>query len=135
MKINKAVDKSLAVFLAVGLLNTLVSAVVMLALEDLGYWLSTAVAYIIGGGVSFFLNRHITFKSRENAAKSAFKFVINAVICYILAYSIAKPAVKMILANASMSDMWQERAAKLFGMVFYTALNYLGQKNFAFKKR
>lgn len=135
MKTNKITDNSFAVFLAVGFVNTVISAVVMLVLEDLGYWFSTAIAYIAGGIISYFLNRYITFKSRETTARSVVKFVINAVICYVLAYSFAKPVASLIISDTIIPNIWKERFAKLAGMGIYTLLNYLGQKNFAFKKR
>ena len=55
---NKFFDASIPKFLLVGVGNTLLSAVIMFALEGLGYWPSTAIAYVAGAVMSFFLNRN-----------------------------------------------------------------------------
>ena len=48
-----------------------------------------------------------------------------------LAYGLAKPLALHLLAGQSQSI--QENVAMLVGMCLYTALNYLGQRFFAFK--
>ncbi len=135
MKINKILDKSFIIFLMVGVVNTLLSAVLMFLLEDLGYWASTAIAYIVGAIVSFFLNRYVTFKSEEDFFKSAVKFAISVAICYIIAYSLAQPIAGFVLGYTPLSALWQERIIKLFGMGLYTLINYFGQRFFAFNKK
>ena len=119
----------------VGVLNTLLSMVLMFLLEGLGYWASTAIAYIAGAILSFFLNRHFTFKSEESLLFSALKFALSVAICYVIAYSLAQPITSWILSKTAIPEIWQERISKLFGMGLYTLINYFGQKFFAFKKR
>ena len=131
--INKLFDKSFIIFLLVGGINTLVSAVLMFLLEKTGYWVSTVVAYAVGAVISFFLNKKFTFKSEGKTTKSAVKFIINVAVCYIIAYSVAQPLATLILSATSLSPLWIERVAKLFGMGLYTLINYFGQKFFAFK--
>ena len=133
MKINKIFDKSFILFLIVGGINTLVSAVLMFLLEKTGYWVSTVVAYAVGAAISFFLNKKFTFKSEGNTGKSAAKFIINVAVCYIIAYSVAQPLATLILSATNLSPLLIERIAKLFGMGLYTLINYFGQKFFAFK--
>lgn len=133
MKINKIFDKSFILFLIVGGTNTLVSAVLMFLLEKTGYWVSTIIAYAVGAVISFFLNKKFTFKSEGKTTKSAVKFIINVAVCYIIAYSVAQPLATLILSATSLSPLWIERVAKLFGMGLYTLINYFGQKFFAFK--
>ncbi len=135
MKMNKMIDKSLIIFLLVGLVNTFLSAVLMFLLEGLGYWISTAIAYLVGAVVSFFLNRYVTFKSEEAFLKSAVKFAVSVVVCYLLAYSLAQPIAGYVLGYTSLSAQWQERIVKLFGMGLYTLINYFGQRFFAFQKK
>lgn len=119
----------------VGVLNTLLSMVLMFLLEGLGYWPSTAIAYIAGAILSFFLNRHFTFKSEEKVLRSAIKFAISVAVCYVLAYSLAQPLAGWILGYTSIPLIWQERLTKLFGMGLYTLINYFGQRFFAFAKQ
>lgn len=125
----RIIDKSFLKFLLVGIINTGVSFVVMFSLEDLGYWQSTAIAYIAGAAVSFFLNKKFTFESDEKLLKSAIKFAINVALCYIIAYSLAKPFMAWILSYIQLSAIWSERVTKIFAMAFYTVINYLGQKS------
>ncbi len=135
MKITEVFNKSFIKFLMVGVLNTLLSMVLMFLLEGLGYWPSTAIAYIAGAILSFFLNRHFTFKSEEKVLRSAIKFAISVAVCYVLAYSLAQPLAGWILGYTSIPLIWQERLTKLFGMGLYTLINYFGQRFFAFAKQ
>ena len=129
----KLFDRSFVRFLIVGVFNTLLSAIVMFVLEDLGYWASTSIAYVAGATLSFFLNRHYTFKSTEKVGKTALKFAVNVLLCYVIAYSLAQPFAEWILSYTNIGVQWLERITKLFGMVLYTVINYFGQRFFAFK--
>lgn len=131
---NSFFDKSIPLFLLVGVANTLFSAVIMFLLEFMGYWPSTAIAYIAGGILSFFLNRRFTFESKEPLLRSGVKFAVNLVVCYVIAYLIAQPAAGWFLGAFKLTAIWQERITKLFGMGLYTVMNYFGQRFFAFKK-
>jgi putative flippase GtrA len=134
MKMAKLIDKSIPKFLLVGVGNTLLSMVLMFLLEGLGYWPSTAIAYVAGAVMSFFLNRSFTFKSEETLKRSAVKFAVNVAVCYVLAYALAQPIAGWVLGRTSLSRLWQERLTKLGGMCLYTVLNYFGQRFFAFRK-
>ena len=116
---KKLFDPSMWKFLLVGVANTLLSAVLMFLLE----------------GLSFFLNRSFTFKSKAAFWPSVLKFAVNVVVCYLIAYSIAQPVVTLILARTAIPAIWQERIAKLCGMGLYTVINYFGQRFFAFRNK
>ena len=130
----KLIDNSIPKFLLVGVGNTLLSMILMFLLEGLGYWPSTAIAYVAGAVMSFFLNRHFTFHSEETFWRSAVKFAINVAVCYVIAYALAQPIAGWVLGNTGMDPIWQERLTKLGGMALYTVLNYFGQRFFAFQK-
>lgn len=132
---NKFLDASIPKFLLVGVGNTLLSAVLMFLLEGLGYWPSTAIAYVAGAVMSFFLNRKFTFQSQETMGRSAVKFALNVAVCYVLAYSIAQPLGRLVLGAMGLAGVWLERLTKIGGMGLYTVLNYFGQRFFAFKGR
>ena len=135
MKKTELLDSSIWKFLLVGVGNTLLSMVIMFALEGLGYWPSTAIAYVAGAVMSFFLNRHFTFHSQETLVRSAVKFALNVAVCYLLAYGIAQPVMELIPQPVFVPAIWWERLTKLVGMGLYTVLNYFGQRFFAFQKR
>lgn len=130
----KLIDKSIPRFLLVGVGNTLLSMALMFLLEGLGYWPSTAIAYVAGAVMSFFLNRHFTFQSEETLLRSAVKFAVNVAVCYVVAYALAQPIAGWVLGRTALSPLWQERLTKLGRMALYTALNYFGQRFFAFKR-
>lgn len=132
---SKFFDASIPKFLLVGVGNTLLSLLLMFLLEGLGYWPSTAIAYVAGAVMSFFLNRYFTFKSEETMGRSAVKFAVNVAVCYLLAYGIAKPVAALVLRRTSLPELWQERLAKVGGMGLYTVFNYFGQRFFAFRKK
>lgn len=131
---NKLIDASMWKFLVVGVGNTLLSMVLMFILEGLGYWPSTAIAYVAGAVMSFFLNRKFTFRSDEVLWKSAVKFALNVAVCYVVGYGLARLLVPVPIEPYAAPYVWLERLSKLLGMAFYTALNYFGQRFFAFRK-
>ena len=61
------------------------------------------------------------------------RFVINIAVCYLLAYGIAQPLTS--LAFSGFGKQVQENVAMLVGMCLFVALNYLGQRLFAFKEK
>lgn len=132
---HKLIDGTVVRFLLVGVINTLVGCGTMFLLYNwahCSYWLSSAANYIIGGIVSFFLNKYFTFRKKEWSWKQVLKFAVNVAVCYLLAYGFAKPLTMRALAGQS---LWlQENVAMFVGMCLYTALNYLGQRFFAFRK-
>ncbi len=122
-------------FLLVGVVNTAVGAFVMFALYNLAhcsYWLSSAANYVAGGIVSFFLNKRFTFHNGEKSAVQVLLFVLNTAVCYVVAYLGAKHLIQALLKNAGESV--RENVALLFGMGFYTVLNFFGQKFVVFAR-
>ena len=97
----RLIDSSIPKFLLVGVGNTLLSLFLMFLLEGLGYWPSTAIAYVAGAVMSFFLNRSFTFKSRADFWPSALKFTINVAVCYVIAYSVAQPLAAWVLGRTA----------------------------------
>ena len=133
---KKLFDKTVPKFVLVGVINTLVGAGVMFAAYNwlgLSYWISSALNYIIGSIVSYFLNKNYTFQNKERGWKPVARFVVNIAVCYLLAYGIAKPAVRAVLSGVTVK--LQENAAMLTGMVLFVVLNYFGQRFFAFKEK
>ena len=133
---GKLVDASMIRFAAVGVINTLFGAAVMFVLYNFAgcsYWFSSAMNYVLGSILSFFLNKYFTFRNTERSALQVLKFIICVAACYIVAYCLAKPAVMWILSDSG--KKLQENAAMLVGMCLYTVLNYFGQRFFAFSAR
>ena len=81
--------------------------------------------------MSYFLNKNFTFGYGKTDIRSVARFVITIIVCYLLAYGIAKPTMASLLSEYSVSI--QENVSMLLGMVLFMVLNYLGQRFFAFK--
>lgn len=131
--ISKKIDIILIKFLLVGLLNTIVGTVIMFSFYNLfhfNYWVSSAANYVFGSILSYILNKNYTFHNQSKGMEVKLKFIINIMVCYGLAYGIAKPLVKLVLENASVSI--KENVSMLIGMVLFVILNYGGQRFLVF---
>ena len=129
------IDGKTIKFLIVGVVNTLFGAAIMFGLYNLAgcsYWLSSAANYFFGSILSFFLNKSFTFGNKDSLRNTVPKFILNILICYLLAYGIAKPAVLYLLEGSPATI--QENLAMFVGMCLFTAFNYIGQRYFAFKE-
>ncbi len=140
---KKLLDSSFIRFLIVGVINTLVGTAVMFGLYNIaglhkwgqiGYWLSTIGNYTVGSVVSFFLNKHFTFKNKEKGKAVVIRFVINIAVCMTLAYGIAQKCVELVLSGTFLSQQLQGNISMLVGMGLFVLLNYFGQRFFAFRK-
>jgi len=128
-------DKTFIKFILVGLVNTIVGTTIMFVFYNvfhLSYWVSSASNYFFGSIVSYLLNKHFTFQYQEKGWYSLLRFSVNILICYLLAYGIAKPVMIWLLADFSKSI--QENVSMLLGMCLFVVFNYLGQRFFTFKK-
>ena len=133
--IKKLFDRTFWKFILVGVINTLVGSAVMFVCYNAlscSYWFSSAMNYIVGSIVSYFLNKYFTFRYQQRGWKVLAKFVLNICVCYLIAYGVAKPLAAHILSGQTQSI--QENGAMLVGMCLFVFLNYLGQRFFAFKK-
>ena len=133
--IKKLLDKTFWKFILVGIINTIVGTGVMFLCYNVlhfNYWVSSAMNYIIGSIVSYFLNKYFTFQNKQRSWKIVVKFIVSISVCYLIAYGVAKPVVAHILSGQSVTI--QENGAMLVGMCLFVGLNYLGQRFFAFKK-
>ena len=110
--IAKFFDATFLRFILVGVVNTLVGTFVMFALYNLAhcsYWFSSAMNYVVGSVVSYFLNKYFTFKRSERDPKM----------------------VRWMLSGAG--KVIRDNVAMLFGMCLFVALNYLGQRLLVFR--
>ena len=90
---RKLIDGTMPRFLLAGIVNTLAGCGTMFLLYNLAgcsYLVSSAANYIVGGIVSFFLNKYFTFRRREWSWGQVWRFALNVAVCYGLAYGAAK---------------------------------------------
>ena len=131
----KLIDGKLVKFLIVGVINTAIGAGVMFLLYNMAhcsYWVSSACNYIVGGVVSFFLNKYFTFKNTQKSLKQIGLFAFNLAICYIAAYVLARWMIYRMFANQS--ENIKDNVALFLGMCLYTGLNYIGQRLVVFRE-
>ncbi len=132
----KLIDKKLGKFLIVGVINTLVGDGLMFLLYNLlgvSYWISSASNYVVGGIVSYFLNKYFTFQNKEKSLKQIIIFILNLGICYLIAYLCAQKAAYYFLSD--FSENIRDNIALFTGMCLYTGLNYIGQRVIVFNER
>ena len=135
--LKKLLNSSLIRFGLVGVMNTLIGTSVMFIAYrwfGLGYWVSSALNYIVGSIFSYFANKYFTFRSKDNSWQSVLRFIVNITVCYLIAYGLAKPLVRTLAARSTFSVSTQEQIAMVTGMVLFVIINYLGQRLLVFKK-
>lgn len=144
LKKAKQYEENTAIkFIIVGIINTIIGTTVMYVAyllfellkvnNDVNYWISSALNYIIGSIVSYYLNKNFTFKNEEKSLTQIILFVLNILVCYIIAYGGAKELIKILLngINAKTIDL----IAMFVGIFVFTFLNYFGQKLVVFKNK
>lgn len=132
----KKIDTKLLKFILVGIINTLFGTTIMFLcynLIHLSYWLSSAANYFFGSILSYVLNKYFTFESKKKSLFEIIRFTLNIVMCYLMAYGVAKPLARYFLISFDKS--MQENIAMFIGMCFFVCLNYLGQRYFVFKEK
>lgn len=122
-------------FVIVGIVNTIFGTAIMFIFYNvfhLSYWISSASNYFFGSILSYFLNKHFTFRYGKTDLRSILAFILNICLCYFLAYGIAKPLVAYLMSGSSLS--MKDNVAMGVGMVLFVALNYFGQRFIVFRK-
>jgi len=130
-KLLKIFDKTFLKFIVVGIINTLFGTAIINILQ-MDYWVSSAMNYLCGGILSYFLNKKYTFEVKETSSKAIIRFAINLTVCYLLAYGVAKPIALYLFQGAG--EKLQGNIALVIGMGLYVLLNYVGQRFWAFKQ-
>ena len=135
-KLLSLMDEKMWKFLLVGVINTLVGdgvSFLLINVTEMGMWLSTALPMALASVMSYFLNKHFTFKNTETGWRPALRFAVNIAACYLIAYGIAIPLMQWALSTAD--PALRDNVAKVVGMVLFTGCNYLGQRLFAFRDK
>ena len=132
---SKIFDITFLKFIIVGIINTLFGMSIMFYcynVLDLGHWFSSAMNYLCGGILSYFLNKKYTFEVKETSSKAIIRFAINLTVCYLFAYGVAKPIALYLFQGAG--EKLQGNIALGIGMGLFVLLNYVGQRFWAFKQ-
>ena len=103
---HKLFDVTTIKFVIVGIINTLFGygiGLICLNLLHLNFWVSTVANYFFGSVLSYFLNKHYTFRYKGGDAKVVWRYVLEIAACYIISHGIAKPLCGLLLASYSAS--------------------------------
>lgn len=128
----------------VGVINTLMGWGIMAVLYNLihmNYWLSSGISYFIGSVFSYHANAKLTFKVDEKDKWLPWRFALNIIVCYLIAFSVAQPLTARLLdafgmsAGGRVSEVLLDNIAMIFGMAIFIVMNFFGQKLFVFRKR
>lgn len=119
----------------VGVINTLMGWLIMAVLYNLvhmNYWLSSGISYFIGSVFSYHANSRVTFKVENKDRGLPWRFAINIIVCYLIAFSVAQPLMEKILA--AQPKVVVDNVAMFLGMCMFIVMNFFGQKIFVFRK-
>ncbi|MCR5005160.1 MAG: GtrA family protein [Clostridiales bacterium] len=133
---NSIFNMTLLKFFIVGVINTALGMGIMMIMYNVfhcSYWVSTASNYIITSVIAFFVNRRITFKSKERSILQGLKFTANIVTCYLIAYGVARPLTARVLSRTGTRMV--TNIAMLVGMGLFSTMNYLGQRFLVFPEK
>ncbi|WP_350404502.1 GtrA family protein [Pseudomonas sp. W17] len=115
-------------FLLVGVLNTLTGLAAIYAImyfTSLGPLTANAVGYAVGLAISFTLNSIWTFKSTNPARHSLPKYILCAIIAYLLNAAAVLLALNVLKINPYI--------AQLCGIVIYSTVMFIACKLLIFK--
>lgn len=139
--------KQAAKYGVVGAGNTILSLVIIWVMtKKLGCTeaFSNFTGYFIGLINSFFLNRKWTFNSTGNVFGSAVKFFLVFAVCYLLQLGVLLLLNRYCPQNPPLYSLFEPMLKifkidtlfyiQLLSMVVYTAVNFLINKYYTFKK-
>lgn len=135
-------------FILVGILNTIVGVGLKFVFVNLLPFASATNVLVAGVAstflasiMSYFLNKHFTFKNKEKGLGPVIRFTVNIAVCYGVAYITMVPLTIYICTtyNISMFGMtvakFSENLSALFESGMFVICNYIGQRFFAFKEK
>ncbi len=143
-KIKHLFDEKMWKFLLVGILNTLVGQGLSFVLLRLIPWesfglgstaavnISAGISTVLASIMSYYLNKHFTFRYQGKDRRVALRFALNISVCYVIAYNIIASLTVLILSG---QPKWiVEYGSMLVGMCSFVACNYIGQRFFTFRE-
>lgn len=149
MKIKKLVDRTLVLYLIIGVLNFIVCTALMFFLFNLcGFseHVAPLVNYGLGSLIWYLACRYILFPENRTTLRQLLRFAIDVLACYGLSYYVAAPLLSRVCLRAagvrelfsfggSEPEMVRGNFEMTVGAIAYALLNYFGQRYFVFSDR
>ena len=147
MKLKKMIDKTLALYLLVGVLNFIVCTGIMFLLynvADVSKHFAPIVNYGLGSIIWYLSCNYLLFPGHKTTSKQLLCFVLDIVVCYLLSYYLIGPYVsRLLLRSHSVTRFFsfggteniRGNCEMSVGSLSYALLNYFGQRYFVFSDR
>lgn len=132
---RRLLDRTLGRYMLVNLFCWSIGTGVMFLLYNLhigGYWLASASNYLIGGTLGYILNRRFTFHSHSRRLVELAKYIAHMLVCYFIAYTVAPKLCAGLITQFGLHAAGN--VALTVGMIFFTILNYFGQRYLVFRR-
>ncbi len=113
----------------IGVVNTLLTLTIIWLMRNFFHTslvFANATGYTLGFLNSFLLNRNWTFKTKNNWKKEFSKFLLAFLVCYLIQLG--------VVLFLEKHTMMKEEYTTLLGMIVYTAINFLLNKYYTFRK-
>lgn len=147
--IKRMVDRTLLYYVIIGILNFVVCTALMFFLFNVcGFSDHTAplVNYGLGSVIWYLACKCVLFPDQKTTLAQMFRFLVEVVVCYLLAYYLAAPLVSdALLRNHAVrtifsfggteASMIEGNCEMTIGAIVYAIFNYFGQRYFVFSAR
>lgn len=141
LKTDSATVRQFIKFIAVGVINTLVTLITIFVCKNLGVnpWVSNAIGYVAGVINSFLWNKMWVFHSSGRNSMEVVRFGVGFLLCYGLqlacTWTLTKPMGLGEIEWEVMGFAFTGYAvATLFGMCVYTIANFIFNRIVTFRK-
>ena len=137
-KLKKMLDRTLVLYLVIGLLNFLLCTGIMFLLynvADFSRHTAPIVNYGLGSLIWYLACRFVLFAKAKTTPRQLLRFVLDIVVCYLLSYYVVAPLVtRLALKSTRIRTFFsfggahniQGNCEMTAGTISYALLNYFG---------
>lgn len=149
---NKVFDKTFWLYVVLGILNYGVCNLIMLILHNVFHVEKTPsliIEFTLQTGISFLLNRYVTFRGLRISRYWPLKFVVSVGMSYLLAKVLllkvfeslinVQPLcaisdwIQNLVAKSAETPVFRENLVMLACTMTYCIINYIGQRYYVFR--
>lgn len=149
---NKVFDKTFWLYVVLGILNYGVCNLIMLILHNVFHVEKTPsliIEFTLQTGISFLLNRFVTFRGLRISRYWPLKFVVSVGMSYLLAKVLllkvfeslinVQPLcaisdwIQNLVAKSAETPVFRENLVMLACTMTYCIINYIGQRYYVFR--
>jgi putative flippase GtrA len=125
---DKYFDYSMIRWGLVGSTTTLTDYILFLSFyySTNSVFISNLISSFVATSVNYVAHHRWTFRSKQNHAKSGFKYILNLLVWWLISTSIIKA---LVVLNVD------PRLAKLVPLIFIVPINYFVLNHIVFKKK